>query len=100
MRLFFTPRASGRRSRIASVPAPWRAQTHRFEQLGIVSWQRDDTVGRARRVLLTHGWAGDAQQMRGIADLLAAARFDPVLLDLPAHGASRGARATLPQWVR
>ena len=100
MRLFFTPRASGRRRRVASVPAPWRAQPHRFEQGGIVSWQRGDTAGRARRVLLTHGWAGDAQQMRGIADALAAAGFDPVLLDLPAHGASHGTRATLPQWVR
>ena len=68
MRLFFTPRAPGRRSRLASVPAPWRAQSHRFEQGGIVSWQRSDTAGRARRVLLTHGWAGDAQQMRGIGD--------------------------------
>jgi pimeloyl-ACP methyl ester carboxylesterase len=100
MRLFFTPRAPGRRSRLASVPAPWRPQTHRFEHGGVVSWQRGDTAGRTRRVLLTHGWAGDAQQMRAIADALAAADFDPVLLDLPAHGASHGVRATLPQWVR
>ena len=65
----------------------------------LVSWQRADTAG-ARRVLLTHGWAGDAQQMRALGEALAAAGFDPVLLDLPAHGASDGARATLPQWVR
>jgi pimeloyl-ACP methyl ester carboxylesterase len=38
--------------------------------------------------------------MRGLGDAVAAAGFDPVLLDLPAHGASDGRRATLPQWVR
>jgi len=81
------------------VPAPWRAHRHRFERGAVVSWQRDDSSG-AHRVLLTHGWAGDAQQMRTIGDALAVAGFDPVLFDLPAHGASDGARATLPQWVR
>jgi len=99
MRLFFTPMARDRRARAAAVPAPWRPQRHRFEHGALVSWQRGATVG-ARRVLLTHGWAGDAQQMRGLGDALAAVGFDPVLLDLPAHGASDGARATLPQWVR
>ncbi|HET7525172.1 MAG TPA: alpha/beta fold hydrolase, partial [Burkholderiaceae bacterium] len=82
-----------------TVPAPWRPHRHRFERGELVSWQRGDTNG-SRRVLLTHGWAGDAQQMRTLGETLAAAGFDPVLLDLPAHGASDGARATLPQWVR
>lgn len=100
MRLFFTPLAHGRRARQRAVPAPWAPHRHRFERGTLVSWQRADTAGRARRVLLTHGWAGDAQQMRPLGDALAAAGFDPVLLDLPAHGASDGARATLPQWVR
>ncbi len=99
MRLFFTPVARDRRARRSAVPAPWQPQRHRFERGALVSWQRADTAG-ARRVLLTHGWAGDAQQMRPLGEALAAAGFDPVLLDLPAHGASDGARATLPQWVR
>lgn len=99
MCLFFTPLARGRRARAATVPPPWRPQRHRFERGELVSWQRADTAGR-QRVLLTHGWAGDAQQMRGLGDAVAAAGFDPVLLDLPAHGASDGRRATLPQWVR
>jgi pimeloyl-ACP methyl ester carboxylesterase len=99
MRLFFTPVARDRRARVLAVPAPWRSERHRFESGHIVSWQRADTVG-ARRVLLTHGWAGDAQQMRALGEALVNAGFDPVLLDLPAHGASEGARATLPQWVR
>jgi pimeloyl-ACP methyl ester carboxylesterase len=99
MRLFFTPVARDRRARASAVPAPWRPQRHRFERGELVSWRRNDTAG-ARRVLLTHGWAGDAQQMRVLGESLAVAGFDPVLLDLPAHGASDGARATLPQWVR
>jgi pimeloyl-ACP methyl ester carboxylesterase len=100
MRLFFTPVARDRRARIAAVPTPWYAQRHRFEHGELVSWRRRDSAGHARRVLLTHGWAGDAQQMRALGDAVAAAGFDPVLLDLPAHGASDGVRATLPQWVR
>jgi len=99
MRLFFTPQVRDRRARTAAVPASWRPHRHRFEHGALVSWQRPDTVGR-RRVLLTHGWAGDAQQMRVLGDAVAAAGLDPVLLDLPAHGASDGTRATLPQWVR
>ncbi|HVO06047.1 MAG TPA: alpha/beta fold hydrolase [Burkholderiaceae bacterium] len=99
MRLFFTPRARDRHARVAAVPAPWRPHRHRFERGELVSWQRTDTAGAAR-VLLTHGWAGDAQQMRMLGDAVAAAGLDPVLLDLPAHGASDGRRATLPQWVR
>jgi pimeloyl-ACP methyl ester carboxylesterase len=100
MRLFFTPMARDRRARVAAVPAPWHAQRHRFEDGELVSWQRSDSPGQTRRVLLTHGWAGDAQQMRALGDAVAAAGFAPVLLDLPAHGASDGTRATLPQWVR
>lgn len=99
MRLFFTPLARGRRARQRVVPPPWQPHRHRFERGTLVSWQRGDTAG-APRVLLTHGWAGDAQQMRALGDALAAAGFDPVLLDLPAHGASEGTRASLPQWVR
>ena len=99
MRLFFTPVARDRRARVSAVPAPWLPQRHRFEGGALVSWRRSDTAGD-RRVLLTHGWAGDAQQMRVLAEALAAGGFDPVMLDLPAHGASDGSRATLPQWVR
>ena len=51
-------------------------------------------------MLLVHGWAGDAQQMLTLAEALAQAGFDPVLLDFPAHGRSGGWRATLPQFAR
>lgn len=51
------------------------------------------------RVLLAHGWAGDALQMQPLGEALAGAGFEPVLLDLPAHGRSPGWRCTMPQIV-
>ncbi|HSW05357.1 alpha/beta fold hydrolase [Aquabacterium sp.] len=100
LQLFFTPLPSKQHARAKPVPAPWQPQRRRFEQGDLVTWQRGDVVAGAPRVLLVHGWAGDAQQWRQLGDQLAAAGFDPVLLDLPAHGRSDGRRTTLPQWVR
>lgn len=101
MRLFFTPLAPQRARRARSAPAAWSSRRHRFEGGWLTTWHHvgpDDPT--AQPVLLAHGWAGDAQQMRPLGEALAQAGYDPVLLDLPAHGASSGRRATLPQWVR
>lgn len=100
LQLFFTPLPSKQHARARPVPAPWVAQRRRFEQGELVTWQRSDVPAGAPKVLLVHGWAGDAQQWRALGDQLAAAGLDPVLLDLPAHGRSDGRRTTLPQWVR
>lgn len=51
------------------------------------------------RVLLVHGWAGSALQMQPLGEALAIAGWEPVLLDLPAHGRSGGWRCTMPQIV-
>jgi pimeloyl-ACP methyl ester carboxylesterase len=99
LQLFFTPLPGKQQARAKAVPATWTASRHPFEGGELTTWQRPDAAGRPR-VLLVHGWAGDAQQWRPLGDRLAAAGFDPVLLDLPAHGRSDGARSTLPQWVR
>lgn len=98
--LFCTPLPGKRHARAKPVPAPWTARHHRFEDGLLATWHRSDVVAGAPKVLLVHGWAGDAQQWRALGDRLADAGFDPVLLDLPAHGRSDGRRATLPQWVR
>lgn len=98
--LFFTPLPSKSHARAQPVPAPWRPVRRRFEQGEVVTWQRSDVQPGAPRVLLVHGWAGDAQQWRALGERLAVQGFDPVLLDLPAHGRSDGRRSTLPQWVR
>ena len=109
MRLFFTPLPSKLAARARPVPAPWQAQWLPFERGTLALWRRvplGDGNGflppPASRgtVLLVHGWAGDAMQLRPLADALAADGFEPLLLDFPAHGRSDGWRSTLPQFVR
>ena len=100
LQLFFTPLPGKQHARARAVPEAWAATRHPFEGGELTTWQRPDVAPGTRRVLLVHGWAGDAQQWRPLGDRLVAAGLDPVLLDLPAHGRSDGARSTLPQWVR
>ena len=100
LNLFSTPLPGKRHARARPVPAPWAARRQPFEGGWVTTWQRSDVAAGAPPVLLVHGWAGDAQQWRALGDRLAAAGFDPVLVDLPAHGRSDGRRSTLPQWVR
>ncbi|MBW8843530.1 MAG: alpha/beta hydrolase [Burkholderiales bacterium] len=100
MQLFFTPVPTKWLARSRDVPLPWQERRLPFEGGHISVWQRGDVAAGKPKVLLAHGWAGDAQQMRALGDTLAAAGFDPVLLDLPAHGRSSGWRSNLLQWVR
>jgi pimeloyl-ACP methyl ester carboxylesterase len=100
LNLFSTPLPGKHQARARPVPPPWTARRRPFEGGAVTTWQRSDVTAGAPPVLLVHGWAGDAQQWRALGDRLAAAGFDPVLVDLPAHGRSDGRRSTLPQWVR
>jgi len=100
MGLFFTPVPTKWLARSRAVPRPWVERQLPFEGGHISVWQRSDIEPGRPKVLLTHGWAGDAQQLRPQADTLAAAGFEPLLLDLPAHGRSSGWRSNLLQWVR
>jgi pimeloyl-ACP methyl ester carboxylesterase len=109
LRLFFTPVPSKLAARTKPAPAPWRAELLRFEQGRIALWHRArlplanafvDPAADLPKVLLVHGWAGDAMQLRAIGDALAADGFEPILLDFPGHGRSGGWRSTLPQFVR
>ncbi|HET7793355.1 MAG TPA: alpha/beta fold hydrolase [Rhizobacter sp.] len=101
LRLFFTPLPLRLAARRRAVPAPWRVEHWPFEQ-GTLAVYRREGVDAATRptVLLAHGWAGDAMQMLTLADAVAQAGLNPVLLDFPAHGRSPGWRATLPQFSR
>ncbi len=103
LRVFFTPLPLKTSARRRPVPARWQAQRHPLEHGSFVLWTRSDaaTSSAARRpVLLVHGWAGDAMQLRELGDALADAGHAPLLLDFPAHGRSDGWRSTLPQFVR
>ena len=103
LRLFFTPLPTKTAARRRPVPAPWHAQRFPLEGGSAVLWRRLDIEaahpGRAP-VLLVHGWAGDAMQMRTLGDALAQAGCTPLLLDFPGHGRADGWRSTLPQFVR
>lgn len=99
LRLFFTPlpwKLAMRRP----LPAPWRAQRWAFEGSTLTWYRRADLADERPLVLLVHGWAGGAVQMLALAEQVLAAGFEPVLLDLPAHGRSGGWRSNLPQFAR
>ncbi|MEO5763011.1 MAG: alpha/beta hydrolase, partial [Vicinamibacteria bacterium] len=46
-------------------------------------------------VLLVHGWEGRGSQLGSLALAIAAQGYQPVTVDLPAHGASKGAQTNL-----
>jgi pimeloyl-ACP methyl ester carboxylesterase len=98
-RLFCTP-LPWKLARRKPVPAPWKKSGWPFEGSAIAVYRRADVAPGRPVVLLVHGWAGSAMQLHPIGDALAAAGFDPVLVDFPAHGRSRGWRTTVPQFSR
>jgi pimeloyl-ACP methyl ester carboxylesterase len=100
LRLFFTPLPS-KLACNRRVPAQWRRECFEVGALRVATLRHAAAladIGRPR-VLLVHGWAGNALQMLELGDLMAAEGLDPVLLDLPAHGRSAGWSCTMPQIV-
>jgi pimeloyl-ACP methyl ester carboxylesterase len=69
-------------------PTPWTLRAGRTRIHGY-------TAGRGPTVVLVHGWAGRAADWRHLAADLAAAGHRVVVPDLPAHGATGGARTDL-----
>ena len=55
--------------------------------------------GRGPRVLLVHGWGGNAGRLRHFVAPLLNAGFGVTAFDAPAHGSSGGRFATLPDFV-
>ncbi|MFG2719108.1 alpha/beta hydrolase [Streptomyces sp. NPDC048416] len=53
-----------------------------------------------RRVLLVHGWAGNAGHLTVLADALAEAGCSVVVADLPGHGESEGAESSVIHFAR
>lgn len=51
-------------------------------------------------VVLVHGWGGHAGQMMALAQALQLRGLRTVIMEMPAHGRSRGAESTLPQFTR
>jgi pimeloyl-ACP methyl ester carboxylesterase len=73
------------------------------ERLTVRSEDQDLAVwiwGDGPVVVLTHGWGGRAGRFSSLAGALVDAGFRVVLFDAPAHGASMGRQASLPQFAR
>lgn len=98
-RLFGTPlppRWPGRRTRWSPG---WHIEQWPFEDASLTLYSRP-VAPQGPVVLLVHGWGGHAGQMLALADQLAAQGLRPVLVDMPAHGRSRGRTSNLPQFAR
>lgn len=98
LRLFDTPLPPRLLQRRPPM-APWQGLTLPFETRRLQLWHRPDGVNRPR-VLLLHGWSGQAAQLRGLAQACWDAGLSPYVLDWPAHGHSSGWRTDIAQWQR
>ena len=70
--------------------------TIRSENQDLAAW----TWGQGPVVVLTHGWGSRAGRFSTLAQALVEGGFRVALFDAPAHGASMGNQASLPQFSR
>lgn len=95
LRLFRTPHPHSTPGR----EKQWLESATRFEfQVGgetFAAW----SWGKGPTVLLVHGWEGRGSQMGAFAQPLVDAGYRVVTFDGPAHGASTGKLASLPQFA-
>lgn len=97
-RLFGTPLPLRLGRRRARWGADWQVARWPFEGAEVTLYRPRNASGPT--ALLVHGWGGHARQMRDLAEALAAQGLSPVLLEMPAHGRSRGRVSNLPQFAR
>ena len=98
-RLFLTPLPPKWLHRRSGWHKAWRTETWPFENASLTVYS-PAAAPHAPVVLLVHGWGGHAAQMLPLAEAIAARGLRPVLLDMPAHGRSRGSMSALPQFAR
>ncbi|MFO1244734.1 MAG: alpha/beta fold hydrolase [Ramlibacter sp.] len=98
-RLFCTPLPPRWLSRRGAWDARWRTESWPFEDASVTVYTQA-AAPHGPVVLLVHGWGGHARQMLPLAEALAAQGLRPVLVEMPAHGRSRGATSNLPQFAR
>jgi len=101
-RLFGTPVPPRGLSRYVQRPswlAGWQVQRWPFERVSLTVYAPAGTAPGPVAVLL-HGWGGHAGQLLALAEALAAQGLQPVMVEMPAHGYSKGTFSTLPQFAR
>lgn len=99
VRLFTTPLPPKWLHR-GPLPAGWRLERWPFERAGLTLCQPEGAAAGLPVALLVHGWGGHAGQLLPLAQALAQHGWQPVLLELPAHGRSAGSTSNLPQFAR
>lgn len=98
-RLFGTPLPLQWLRRRQSFGPDWRTDRWPFEDASLTVYS-PRVAPHGPVALLVHGWGGHARQLLPLAEVLAQHGLKPVLLELPAHGASRGRVSNLPQFAR
>lgn len=98
-RLFATPLPPRWLHRRRPWDATWRTERWPFEDQSLTVYTQAASP-RGPVVLLVHGWGGHAGQMLPLAHALANHGLQPVLVEMPAHGASGGSVSNLPQFAR
>lgn len=98
-KLFLTPLPPRWLTRRRSWDPSWRVESWPFEKASITVYAPAASP-HGPVVLLVHGWGGHAGQMLPLAQALAAQGLRPVLVEMPAHGASAGSESALPQFTR
>ena len=99
LRLFGTPLPPKWMNRRRSWTPDWKIEHWPFEQASATVYSRP-VAPHGPVALLLHGWGGHAGQMLALADTLAAQGMRPVLVEMPAHGRSKGSVSNLPQFAR
>lgn len=89
------PRSESRPAEEAFLATGTR-QTVRSDGQDVAVW----VWGTGPVVVLAHGWGGRAGRFSTLAQTLVEEGFRVVLFDAPAHGASKGHQASLPEFAR
>ena len=98
-KLFLTPLPPKWAQRGKPLGSEWQTQSWAFEEASLTVYRRREAAPKAV-ALLVHGWGGYAGQMSSLAKGLTAQGWNPVLLEMPGHGRSRGWQSNLPQFTR
>jgi esterase/lipase len=77
----------------------WALESWSYENASITVYS-DQSASTGAFVLLVHGWGGHAAQMLPLAMHMRARGLRPILIEMPAHGRSKGSHSTLPQFAR
>ena len=94
--IFCTPPRHEARANEEAFLASGRAFGVTWQGQRLAAWE----WGAGPTVLLVHGWGSRAGRLAAAAAALVDARFRVVLYDGPAHGASSGRHASLPEFAR